>query len=310
MSAATAEKSDDAMMFCASCGTAGGGDIKLMKCTACHLVRYCSIKCQKEHRPKHKKACKKRAAELRDELLFKQPESTHLGDCPICCLPLPLDITKSTMMTCCVQLICDGCDYAITEREILGSLEHNCPFCRKVVPKTEDEINERLMKRIEANDPVAMRFMGTKKYHAGDYKAAFDYWTKGAALGDLASHYELSVMYMGGQGVEKDEKKEQHHAEQAAIGGHYDARHNLGCEERGNGRMDRAAKHWIIAAKLGYDVSMENINGLYKAGFVSKEDFAAALRGHKAADDATKSPQREKAAAFFKWQEDRERKRP
>eukprot|EP00984_Skeletonema_dohrnii_P035791 scaffold35973_cov122-Skeletonema_dohrnii-CCMP3373.AAC.2 len=32
----------------------------------------------------HKKECKKRAAEFRDELLFKQPESCHEGDCPIC----------------------------------------------------------------------------------------------------------------------------------------------------------------------------------------------------------------------------------
>jgi hypothetical protein len=34
-------------------------------------------------------------------------------------------------------------------------------------------------------------------------------------------------------------------------------------------------------------------------GFVSKEDFAAALRGHQAAVDATKSPQREKGEAFL-----------
>jgi hypothetical protein len=39
-------------------------------------------------------ACKKRAAELRDEILFKQPENTHLGDCPICFLPLSLDLEK------------------------------------------------------------------------------------------------------------------------------------------------------------------------------------------------------------------------
>ena len=78
------------MMFCAFCGTAGGDEIKLKRCNACYLVRYCSVKCQKDHWPKHKKECKKRAAELRDEILFKQPESTHLGDCPICCLPVPL----------------------------------------------------------------------------------------------------------------------------------------------------------------------------------------------------------------------------
>eukprot|EP00984_Skeletonema_dohrnii_P028597 scaffold18652_cov83-Skeletonema_dohrnii-CCMP3373.AAC.1 len=72
------------MMCCACCGIAEGDDIKLKTCTACKSARYCSVKCQKDHRPKHKGACKKRAAELRDELLFKQPESSHFGDCPIC----------------------------------------------------------------------------------------------------------------------------------------------------------------------------------------------------------------------------------
>eukprot|EP00984_Skeletonema_dohrnii_P007364 scaffold2671_cov81-Skeletonema_dohrnii-CCMP3373.AAC.4 len=77
------EEASNMMMFCAACGIAGGDDIKLKKCTACKSVRYCGVKCQKEHRPQHKKECKKRAAELRDEILFKQPESSDLGDCPI-----------------------------------------------------------------------------------------------------------------------------------------------------------------------------------------------------------------------------------
>ncbi|KAK1735014.1 hypothetical protein QTG54_014080 [Skeletonema marinoi] len=67
------------MMCCASCGISEGDDIKLKTCTACKSARYCSVKCQKEHRPKHKRACKKRAAELHDEMLFKQPESAHYG---------------------------------------------------------------------------------------------------------------------------------------------------------------------------------------------------------------------------------------
>jgi len=36
--------------------------------------------------------------ELRDEILFRQPESTHDGDCPICFLPLPVDGKKSNIM--------------------------------------------------------------------------------------------------------------------------------------------------------------------------------------------------------------------
>ena len=75
---------------CASCGIAEVDDVKLMRCTACYLVRYCSVICQRNHRPQHKRACKRHAAELRDELLFRQPESSHIGDCPICMLPLLL----------------------------------------------------------------------------------------------------------------------------------------------------------------------------------------------------------------------------
>eukprot|EP00984_Skeletonema_dohrnii_P027357 scaffold16880_cov97-Skeletonema_dohrnii-CCMP3373.AAC.1 len=42
--------------------------------------------CQRDHRPLHGAVSKKRVAELcdRDDLLFEQPESSHLGDCPIC----------------------------------------------------------------------------------------------------------------------------------------------------------------------------------------------------------------------------------
>ena len=87
---------DDVMWCCASCGTAEVDDIKLQKCDACDVVRYCSDKCQQEHLPQHEAICKERAAELRDEILFRQPESTHKGDCPICFLALPLDRKNPT----------------------------------------------------------------------------------------------------------------------------------------------------------------------------------------------------------------------
>ena len=288
----------DRVQCCASCGTTGGDDINLKRCNGCFLVRYCSVKCQKEHRPKHKKACKKRAAELRDELLFRQPESNHHGDCPICCVPLPIDNKKSTLYSCCSKQICNGCQHANRKREIEGRLQQRCPFCRKAAAKTDEEsyVHRQRMKRIEANDPVAMREMGKDKSHEGDYNTAFEYFTKAAALGDIEAHYQLSGLYQEGEGVEKDQIKQIHHLTKASIGGHPKARHNLGwLEARRNGRLDRAVKHFTIAAKLGDDKSLENLKELYKAGYVSKEDFAAALRGHHAAIVATKSPQREEA---------------
>jgi hypothetical protein len=155
---------DDDMMCCASCGVAEVDDKKLKKCTACKSVRYCSVECQKKHRPKHKRACKNRAAELRDEILFRQPESSHFGDCPICLLPLPIDPRKSTMQSCCSKLICDGCDLANKIRELEEKLQQKCPFCRHPTPTTQAEADMNRMNRIELNDPIALRQMGTQRF--------------------------------------------------------------------------------------------------------------------------------------------------
>lgn len=35
----------------------GGDDVKLKICTACKLLKYCSVNRQKNHRSYHKKAC-------------------------------------------------------------------------------------------------------------------------------------------------------------------------------------------------------------------------------------------------------------
>ena len=55
----------------------------------------------------------------------------------------------------------------------------------------------------------------------------------------------------------------------------------------------------IIAANMGHDGSLEVLKEFYANGEVSKKDFASALRGHKAAVDATKSDQRAMAEALY-----------
>jgi hypothetical protein len=85
---------DVAAQCCANCGVAGG--VSLKSCKACMQARYCNAECQKNHWSKHKKECKQRAAELRDEALFKDPPAKE--DCPICFLPMP------RRLICCVLL--------------------------------------------------------------------------------------------------------------------------------------------------------------------------------------------------------------
>jgi tetratricopeptide (TPR) repeat protein len=287
------------MMCCASCGKAEVDNIKLKICTACKLVKYCSAACQKNHRPQHNKACKKRMAEIRDDRLFTQPDESHLGECPICCLPLPLDENKWRINSCCSQCICIGCEHANKEREIEQGLELKCPYCREPMPKTNEGIHQNLMKRMKANDSFALFKLGLSCYDEGDYEGALEYYSKAAELGDMTAHFNLSVMYYDGVGVEKDIKKEMYHLEEAAIGGHPSARFNLGINEGRGGRIERAIKHFIIAAKQGHDDALEQVKKGFQMGWTSKEDYEAALRGHQAAVDATKSEQRDAAEEFY-----------
>ena len=289
-----AEVEVDKNNVCANCGVAEVDDIKLMDCDGCDLVKCCSDKCKQDHREKHEEGCKKRRKELHDNKLFTQPERSHLEECPLCFLPMQLDPTKRSFYSCCSSYICDGCDYS----NDMSNGGDRCPFCREPAPKDDKEHEKRIVKRVKANDPAAMCYLGTKRYHEGDHDKAFEYWTKAAELEDMDAHYLLSVVYYKGEGVAKDEEKEVYHWEKAAMGGHPIARHNLAVTEERNDNIDRAVKHFIIAANLGYEKSMKELWRHYSDGNIAKGELETTLRTHKAAIDAMKSPQREAVEAW------------
>ena len=178
-------------------------------------------------------------------------------------------------------------------------MDETCPFCRQPHPDDEEEGKRNVMKRVKKNDPLATREMGRKLYSEGDHRAAFEYYTRAAALGNIDAHFDLSLLYMKGHGVMRNEKKKLYHLEQAAIGGHPLARNNLGVNEFENDNIERAVKHFIIAASLGYAEAINYLMAWYQEGHVEKEDFDAALRAHQAAVDATKSEQREEADKYM-----------
>jgi TPR repeat protein len=241
---------------------------------------------------------KSEADELHDRKLFTQPDSSHLGECPLCFLPLPLDRSKSVFWTCCSEIICDGCVLANFKSKSYDEVKAGrCPFCRE--PAKDDEIYKRMMIRVKANDPAASREMGVERYDEGNYNIALKYFTKAAELGDFDSHYRLGMMCHNGIGVEKDEGKKEYHFEKAAIGGHPVARHNLACIEEGNGNVERSVKHLIIAAKLGYDQSMKVLWTHFSRGNITKDDLDVTLRTHQAALDAMKSAQRDEAEVVW-----------
>ena len=270
---------------CDACGKANEG---LKACNACKLVKYCNIECQVAHRPKHRRACKRTAAELFEQKLFAEPPRRN--DCPICMLTMPLS-NECAYMLCCGKMICLGCYLCLTRRY--------CPFCNTPTHRSDDEAKNRLLKRIEKyNDPEAMNMLATDYTveESGscldDYKEAVALYHRAGELGSAVAHLNLGNWY---RGVELDKKKASHHYQVSAILGNESARHILGEIARNDGNTEHAMRHFMISVKSGLDTSLEEVKRGFVEGLVTKDDFESTLRGHQASKDETNSDQRDRA---------------
>jgi hypothetical protein len=286
---------------CANCGKGEeySGDLK--SCTACKMVKYCNRECQIAHRPQHKKECKKRAAELFDAALFEEhsPE-----ECPICMLPLPLNISESSFESCCGKKICNGCIHAM--RETGGENMKLCPFCKTPPAESYEENIEMLEKLMEKGNADAFYLLAVY-YSDGTYglpqdrARANELYLKAGELGCAAAYYNLGHSYdIGRGGVEIDKKKAKHYYELAAMNGSVKARNNLGALEGETGNYHRAFKHFIIAASSGNNPSLDNVKDGYMHGDVTKEEYANTLREYQKSQDEVKSKARDKALAYHR----------
>lgn len=294
--------SSDTITTCAACGKEGDS---LKACTACFMVKYCNRDCQVAHRPQHKKACKKRAVELHDEKLFQAPPTKE--DCPICMLPMPLSNNKlchgvtTKYMPCCGKTLCSGCAIAEGFEMEEGNIKPWCSLCRVPLPESDEEIIKRYKKRMELNDAEAFNWMGLAYFDGTlglekDINKAFSLWDQAAELGSILAYFNFATEYHQGETVEKDMDKALHYYILAAIGGHEISRHFLGLLEKRNRNKIRAMKHFMIAARAGYDYSLKEIGEGYKAGYVTKDDYATTLRAYQKSADEMKSKNRDIAA--------------
>ena len=283
---------------CAECGEEG---VSLKTCKSCMLVRYCNASCQRNHWSTHKQLCKRRAAELHDKALFKDPPAKD--DCPICFLPMPKtmaccvslppatitsvpiydfaianekanNVGMALYYSCCGKSICGGCLDSFCE----SGNEENCPFCKSErLGKTMDEFIRELTKRVEANDAGAMYVLGDR-YNNGEHglpqdrAKAIELYARAADLGFSDAHYNLADVYRKGGDLKK--------AKAAAMAGHEDARHKLGFLEAQSGNMERAMKHFTIAASAGNHHAMSDLLGALTRGYVSRDTIDSSLEAY------------------------------
>jgi len=306
---------------CAECGADG---VSLKACKSCMIVKYCNVKCQKNHWPKHKKECKQRAAELHDEALFKDPPAKE--DCPICFIPMPekfiscISLPPATIKSvpiadfaeaneelanmgtevyypCCGKSICRGCIHSFRE----SGNNWTCAFCKADrVNKKDEERVEELMKRVEVNDAGAMYVLGSNYYHGDlglqqDWARAMELWKQAAELGSSLAHYHLGNEYREGG----DSKKERFHYEAAAMAGHEDARSNLGTMEALSGNMGQAVKHWMIAASAGNYAAMHNLLIAFNQGLTSRATIDSILTAYNNSCAEMRGEARDAAMGMF-----------
>jgi tetratricopeptide (TPR) repeat protein len=287
---------------CAECGNEGGVSLKV--CKSCMQVRYCNAECQRNHWPKHKAACNIRAAEIRDEALFKDPPSKE--DCPICFLPMPASLTNcvslppATILSvpiydfavanaeladedteiyypCCGKSVCEGCIHSFRE----SGNDEKCPFCNAEINKTDEEKVEEVIRRVEANDPASICILAGY-YLRGlrgveqDHAKAMELYTRAADLGFGKAYNKLAGVYHEGGNL----KKAKFHFEAAAMAGHEVARCVVGYMEYESGNMERALKHWTIAASAGYHTAMYALRTGFEKGYVSRESIDSTLAAY------------------------------
>ena len=223
---------------CAECGKEeGDGGASLKICKPCMQVKYCNTECQHKHWATHKAACKLRAAELRDEVLFKDPPPKE--ECPICFLPMPINLVCCVSLPpatissvpvsdyalaneelanmemeefnpCCGKSICRGCIHSFRK-----SGTRKCPFCNTDrCSKTEEEDNEDLMNRAAVNDAASINLLADSYYQGlyglqRDRAKAIELYARAAEVGYSKAHSSLGVIYEG----EGDLKKAKLHYE-------------------------------------------------------------------------------------------------
>ena len=132
-----------------------------------------------------------------------------------------------------------------------------------------------------------------------DIPRAMELWTEAARLGDSNAHYRLGFRYCNGKDVQQDVARSIRHYQHAAIKGHSTSRHNLGYLEYRSGNHELAVRHWMISAKMGYELSLNGIKDMFMKGLATKAQYAEALRGYQDAVEETKSTQREEAQVIF-----------
>jgi TPR repeat protein len=186
--------------------------------------------------------------------------------------------TTEKYYACCGKSICGGCLDSFIQSGIASKFK--CPFCNSDYRSVDDDV-EYIRMRVEANDAGAICQLGSY-YHGGngglqqDWEKAMELYARAGQLGCSKAHNSMADVYT----QRGDMKKAKFYLEAAAMAGHEGARCNIGMAEAKSGSMERAVRHWTIAASGGEFYAMHNLLVALENGEVSRESIYSTLTAY------------------------------
>jgi len=213
----------------------------------------------------------------------RAPEPEHYRGSPRCPVCLEdWDVNGSvTIRACCCKYVCTPCNNKLVSASL------PCPLCRTPSPSSNEEILARFRRKVENDNPAAMRFLGSCYEFSNlgvvkSYKKAARLYQRAADLGDVDAMYNIGVAYWNGVGVKLDKKKAVKYYRMAADRGIAKAQFNLGiCYGNGDGVAQdyaEAMRYYRLAADQGYSLAEFNLGIMYENGYGVTRDTAEAIR--------------------------------
>ena len=135
-----------------------------------------------------------------------------------------------------------------------------------------------------------------------DMTKAKELYCKAGELGCPEAYGNLGKIYEYNEegATREDMMKAKQYYEKGAIMGSIHARANIGTIEERAGNIQRAYKHYMIAARAGDTICLDQVTEGYKDGLVTKDDYAEVLRAYQKSRDETRSRVRDAAEIVYK----------
>ena len=244
------------------------------------------------------------AAANRTEDSLKSWTRLQNEECPICMLPLPYDHETSYSIYCvtCGKTVCTGCMISVgaAHKRDGGNAKtarekaRTCLFCRSDNELYDDQYAlEQEMKRANNGNGEAMCRVGGLEQ---DKAEGLKWYHRAVEAGSGSAAYNVGVIYLNGDAVEKDHERALEYFQKAAELGFIPAFRIIGMILMQKGDIEEAFINLRKAAMCGLsnDYLFSKLRNGFKYGYITKDEYAFTLRENQKACNEMKSDGRER----------------